>query len=185
MYGKIILNVFLILTLTAVQLSFISGLPGWLNNFNLILVVLIFILGLGNLRLALAWMIGAGLLLDIFSFSPFGVYLISLSLTAVATNFLLTNFFTNRSLYSLLVLIFFSSLVYNFFLAVINYTALLASGREAIFYLGLIFWSAVLKQSVLNALGVLVIFYALNLASKKFKPVFLVKSPASRIKEGL
>ncbi|MCK4554231.1 hypothetical protein KAU19_04685, partial [Candidatus Parcubacteria bacterium] len=73
MYSKIIINIILILSLVIIQLSFISGLPAGLNNLNLILVILIFILALINLDLAVWWTVGAGLLLDMFSFTPFGV----------------------------------------------------------------------------------------------------------------
>jgi len=121
MYSKIILNIILILSIVIIQLSFISGLPAQLNNLNLILVILIFILGLINLDLAVWWVIGAGILLDMFYFMPFDLYLVCLSLTIIITNFLLTNFFTDRSLYSFFALVGLATVVYGILLTSAGY----------------------------------------------------------------
>ncbi|MBU0880222.1 hypothetical protein KKB33_01720, partial [Patescibacteria group bacterium] len=116
MFKKIIYNIVLIISLVIFQISFINSLPAGLDNLNLILVVLIFILSLVNLDYALAWTIGLGWLLSIFLFVPFGMHLISLFLTIVFSNLLLANFFTNRSLYSFLALTGLATIIYEFFL---------------------------------------------------------------------
>jgi len=175
MYSKIIVNIILILSLVIVQLSFISGLPMGLDNLNLILVVLVFILGLINLDLAIWWVIGAGVLLDIFSFLPFGVYLICLSLMIIIINFLLVNFFTDRSLYSFLALTGLATLIYEFSFGAFSYLTLRISGNEMNFVLNKSFWLAKLSQLSLNLAVAFVIFYLVNFVSKKLKPVFLVK----------
>ncbi|MBU0647408.1 hypothetical protein KJ809_03245, partial [Patescibacteria group bacterium] len=121
MFKKIIYNIVLIISLVIFQISFINSLPAGLDNLNLILVVLIFILSLVNLDYALAWTIGLGWLLSIFLFVPFGMHLISLFLTIVFSNLLLANFFTNRSLYSFLALTGLATIIYEFFLNSFNY----------------------------------------------------------------
>lgn len=171
MYLKIFLNLILIVALIIGQLSFISSLPFGLNNFNLILVILIFILMLKGFKMALWWAMGAGFLLDIYSFSPFGIYLISLFLTILLANFLLVNFFTDRSLYSFMVLAFFSTLFYNllFYLSALS-TGMLGKG---VITFNKEFWLNLGTQLFLNLLFVFLFFYVISFASKRLKPVFL------------
>ena len=175
MYSKIFLNALLIIGLVAIQQSFINNLPAWFNNLNLVLVILVFILGLSDFKLALWWAIGLGFMLDIFSFSPFGVYLICLSLTVGLIYFLLVNFFTNRSLYSFLALTILATVCYNLFFYSIIYIDRQVSRSEIAFGLGINFWQTKLVELGLNMLSALIIFYLINFISNRLKPVFLVK----------
>ena len=77
-YGKIIINLILILILFILQFSFISGLDGILSKINLVIIILIFILVLFGLKYALIWSVCLGILFEFFSFFPFGFYLFSL-----------------------------------------------------------------------------------------------------------
>ncbi len=174
-FRKILLNSILILILALVQTGFISGLPSWFGNFNLSLIILLFILVMGGLNLSLWWVIGTGTLLDIFSFEPFGTHLFSLVLTIVIVNFLLVHFFTNRSLYSFLALTFFGSLFYEFFSNSIGYFLSLILNKVSFLVLDERFWTGELKQLILNLFGTLILFYAFNFLSVKLKPVFLIK----------
>lgn len=174
MYSKIILNIILILFLVIIQLSFISGLPAGLNNLNLILVILIFILGLVNLDFAVWWTVGVGLLLDIFSFTPFGVYLLCLCLIMIVADFALTVFFTNRSLYSFLALISLTTAVYEILLTTIGYLVELMSKEGTGLILNQSFWLSKLSQLSLNLIAAFVIFYFISFISKRLRPVFLV-----------
>lgn len=175
MYYKAIANTLLIFILSAIQLSFISALPGYLNDLNLILVILVFVLGLWGLNLALWWAVGIGILLDIFSFYPFSVFLISLSLSVIAVNLLLVNFFTDRSLYSFLGLTVFFTLLYNFILNTFFYFLPLADARTALFILDAKFWINLFARIILNLIATWIIFYVINFVSNKLKPAFLIK----------
>ncbi len=157
------------------QLSFISGLPAGLNNFNLVLVVLVFILILTNLNLASWWAVGTGAFLGILSFSAFGVDLFCLYVTVVAVNFLLVNFFTNRSLYSILALSGFAVFVYEVFLNLIIFLEKLIFNSDINIVLNAAFWNSKLSQLALNLFASLIIFYLINFVSKKLKPAFLIK----------
>lgn len=169
MYSKIIFNIIPILLLAMTQMSFISGLPAGLNNLNLILIILIFILSLVNLETAMWWAVGAGFLLDVFSFMPFGAYSACLFLTIAAANFLLVNFFTDRSLYSFLALAGIATVIHEFFLTVVkflaNTPASLSSG----------FWMEKISRLGFNLLAVLLIFYLVHYISNRLKPVFLMR----------
>jgi len=173
MIAKIITNIILIIGLGVVQISLVSGLPGMASNLNLALVVLIFILGFSGFNLTAFWTVGLAFLLEIFSFLPFGAYLISLSLTVIIASWLLNYFFTNRSLYSFLALIALSTVIYdllmNFFILIfieINFTAyILDSG----------FWFSILEQIGLNLFLTFIIYYIIYFLGKGLRPVFLIK----------
>ena len=155
------------------QISLISGLPDLVGDLNLVLVVLIFILGFSNFDFAVWWTIGVGFLLEVFSFLPFGAYLVSLSLTLMVANFLLNYFFTNRSLYSFLALTGLATVIYeliiNFYVLIfieINLVAGSAAGN---------FWFFRLEQIGLNLSLALIIYYIIYFLGRNFKPVFLIK----------
>ena len=173
MTAKIITNIILIISLSVVQIALISGLPDVASNLNLVLVILIFILGFSNFNFAAWWTVGAGFLLEIFSFLPFGTYLFSLSFTIIIANFLLNYFFTNRSLYSFLALTGLATIIYeliiNFFILIlieINLAASLAAGN---------FLISMFEQICLNLLFTLIIYYIIYFLSKNLKPVFLIR----------
>jgi len=173
MAAKIISNSLLIVVLAAAQIALVSGLPAWLANLNLLLVVLLFVLSFGGLELALGWAVGAGALLEIFYFLPFGAYLISFSLAVMAANFLMNYFFTNRSLYSFLALTASATVIYRLAVYAVVFIfdksggALLSGGN---------FWLSLFKQLGLNLALTLIIFYLIHFLSRSFKPVFLVKN---------
>lgn len=170
---KIITHIILIISLAVAQISLISGLPGSLGNLNLALVVLIFILGFSGFASAASWIIGLGFLLEIFSFLPFGAYLLSLSLTVIVANFLLNYFFTNRSLYSFLALTGLATIIYE---AIINFFVFIfVETNSAVASVVGNFWLAALERIGENLLLVLVIYYIIHFLGRNFKPVFLKK----------
>ncbi len=173
MVVKIIANIIFIISLVTVQIAFISGLPGWLFNLNLVLVVLIFILGFSGFNFAAWWSVGAGFMLDIFSFLPFSAYLISMSLTVIIANFLLNYFFTNRSLYSFLALVALATAVYEL---IINFISIIFIETDQYWFLAdLNFWTTILKQLSLNLLFTLLIYYLIHFLGGNLRPVFLMK----------
>lgn len=173
MTAKIITNIILIISLGVVQIALVSGLPGPASNLNLALVILIFILGFSSFNFAAWWAVGLGFLLEIFSFLPFGAYLISLSLTIIIANWLLNYFFTNRSLYSFLALIAIATVIYeliiNFFVLIFvetNSAASIMAGN---------FWFSILEQIGLNLLFTFIIYYIIYFLGRNLNPAFLVK----------
>lgn len=175
MYLKIALNLLGISFLTAIQFSFISGLPLGLNNLNLILVVLIFIIAVSGLKFSLWWAAGAGFLMDVFSFLPFGTYLLSLAAISILIYFSLKNFFTDRSLYSFLALAVIATFSYGIFMKFASYLMHFFGGNDFFLILNKKFWINELYQLALNLISVSVIFYFFNLLSTKLKPVFLIR----------
>ncbi len=157
-------------------MSFISSLPSLFSNLNFILVIIIFILVLINFKVAFYWSIGLGFFLDIYSFFPFGFYLFCLLVTLLFTNFLLNNFFTNRSMYSFLALTFFSTIFYVFSFNSMKFFLQVFAHQANFFVFTKEFWIKSAFQILLNLVLVIILFYLVNFASHKLKPVFLVKN---------
>ena len=145
-----------------------AGLP-----LNLILLTLILILGMGNFRLAFSWAIGLGVLLDIYSFSSFNIFLVSLVATIILANLLQNNFFTDRSLYSFLALTFFSTCFYEILLLVLSYLNSFFARQEFAMFWTADFWQNEISKIIVNLLAITIFYYFINLVSKNLKPVFL------------
>lgn len=175
MYLRIIANIFLVFLLAIFQVSFISALPAWFSNINLIIILLVFVLSIKGFSHAFWWLIGAGMILEIYSFLPFGVFLFSLMFTVLLVNFLLVNFFTNRSLYSYLALSISAIFVYEFILYLLNYFLYYFSDNDFILNINKSFFLEKFGVLVVNGLAVMVLFYIYNFISKNFQPVFLVR----------
>ena len=178
MANKYLKNFFAIVlgwSLVIFQLGFINGLPHWLGEMNLIVVILIFILSIKGEKTVLWWSVLTGVLLDIFSFTPFGFNVINLSLIVIFSYFLLERFFTNRSLYSFLALILFASCCYRLLEAGVVYLIGFISSNELIFYLDKDFWFRQAGGVGVDLIITVIIFYLLSLFSHALKPMFLLK----------
>lgn len=174
-----ILNFFgkltILFSLIFIQLSFIGALPDPFNNFDLVFVILFFIVLLIDYKLGLWAALLSGLLLEIYSPLAFGAIFFSLVITIILINFLFNLFFTNRSLYSLLILSSLGVIIFNF----LN-----------LFYLNLAYWLKLTEikielsshflvssswQLFFTLLTLTIIYIPLRLFSKRFKSVFLVE----------
>jgi hypothetical protein len=105
----------LALVVFLIQKSFINSFPGIISNINLILFFIIWLFIFYDFKASLYFSLSVGLLLDLFSFSFFGIYSLSFVLTLILANFISNNLLTNRSIYSFLSLSFFSVLFYRLF----------------------------------------------------------------------
>lgn len=174
MTTKVISNILFIISLGILQISFINGLAGLAGKLNLVLVVLIFILGFASFNYAVWWSVGIGFMLEVFSFLPFGAYLVSLSLTIIIANWLLNYFFTNRSLYSFLALVALATVIYELIINSLAWIFIEMNKYAPI--AGSNFWIAILQQIGLNLLLAFFIFYIIHFLGRNLKPVFLIKN---------
>jgi len=175
MYWRLLFNLFLIFILGIVQVAFVSALPFWLKNINLLIIFLVFILSLRGFMFGFWWTAGMAFILEIFSFLPFGVYFFSLISAFFLANFLLTNYFTNRSLYSYLALTLASLFTYQVLLYSLNYGLHYFLQEDFILNLDKSFLADKLEMFLVNILVVVLFFYIYNFISKNFQPVFLVR----------
>ncbi|MBU1146443.1 hypothetical protein KKD80_02770 [Patescibacteria group bacterium] len=168
--GKAAATVFLVLF----QISFIAALPWPGNYFNLVLVILIFITVIFNFHQALWFGLFSGFLIDMFSLSGFGTIAAISILVVIILNFLFKNFFTNRSLYSLMILGLIGNVIYILSLLLFNFSFFIFGGTDSL----LKFFSranilGLLWQIMFSVLFLMVMFLAFNFLSKKLKSVFL------------
>jgi len=174
-YKSIILSIFSAAILAICQFSFISSLPLYLANLNFVVVVLIFVLVLNGLEKCLWWTAVAAFLFEVYAFSPFGAYFISYFAALVAADFLLNNFFTDRSLYSFSALVFFATIFYNFIFSIIIYLFGIFTGGAGILFFKVYFWKILGIELALNLFAGAILFYVSSLINRKLRPVFLKK----------
>ncbi len=174
MYYKIALNIFFIIFIFILQISFVSSLAWNFNMLNFILISLVFILVYFDFKVAAFWSLGFGFLLDVYSFDFFGIYIISLFLVLILLYFVLVGLLTNRSIYSFLALAAIS--VFSFQLIIHSLAYVLSFLNESNFvFVKSFFWINILKQIFLNFILTILVFYTSSFISNRFKPVFLIR----------
>lgn len=175
MYTKLI-NIVLAAVLVVVQLGFISGLPGILSSLNIIIIMLLFVLVLGGIKMALTWSLVIGFFVDLFSFTFFGLNLISLNVAILITYFLLVGFFTNRSLYSFLTLIIVFTLSNQVMILLLSLMVYLFDGQGLFHGYNSNYFLTIAYELIINLIFSATLFQVVNYISHQFKPVFLNKS---------
>ncbi|HZJ41427.1 MAG TPA: hypothetical protein VFD51_00170 [Patescibacteria group bacterium] len=169
--GKIIILIIVAISLALIQFSFFPSLPGLAQYFYPGLIVLIFILFFSGLKLSLYFILIFGLVLDILSFQFFGIYTISMAVAVIIAAFILQNFLTNKSLYSLGATILIFTFSYNILLASLDFIFSGFVGTLAISQLS--FWKTLLYQAMWGLLAAVSLFHLLVLWFNRFKPFFL------------
>lgn len=174
-YIQFIGYVLLALLLVLLQAGFVSGLPDGIRGVDLIMIFLLIVLVATNLRTAFLLTIICGYFMDIISFQPFGIYLISYSLTILSGYFLLVSFFTNRSQYSFLALVGISTVFYGLFLRISDMVFSVSLGESLHYAMSAHGGLSLALRLVLNLLVALISFQFVNFASHRLKPVFIFK----------
>lgn len=142
-----------------------------IGSFNVVLIALVMLVSLADFSVVVFFAVGGGLILDIYSNLPFGSFMLTLLITAIALEVLFYNFFTNKSLYSLLLLGLIGTTIYSCAFLVISGFIYLAGWSN--FFIGADYFWSFFKQAIANGAGLFAGFYLSNYLSKKFKPVFL------------
>ena len=158
------------------QLSFVSTLPGFLGQFNPLLLSLVFVVFFFDLESALIYAACLGLFNDFFSFAPFGFNLSLWLATVFILHLLLRNWLTNRSFYTFAVLTLAAVLINNLLSALLYLIITTLGPDKAIFFLShLYFWRSLIWQSVANLILAVIFFNLMNLVGRQLKPFFLAK----------
>jgi hypothetical protein len=159
--------------LALVQFSLISFLPWPWSNLDIILIAIIFSCLMVSRDRVWFLALAAGFFIDVFSFHPFGLSLLSLFLSAVIMYFVLENVLTNRSLYSFLLLsiigITAEAFIFNILLVIFDWSG--SSGR--LFLFSATFWESLAWSLALGVFLVALFFNLLALASRRLQPFFL------------
>ena len=184
----------IILTIIAciIQISFLA-LFSSLSHLNLILAIAILLLffqtkvdqpkfGLSSKRklpnsenFLFYFILISGIILDIYSILPFSIITLSLIATIFLLNILFKNLFTNRSLYSLILLGLIGTIAYNLISIILIYFAYFFKFIE--YYAGLnkLFFLNSIWQIIVNILFLIIIWFLSNLFESKFQKTFFFK----------
>lgn len=161
--NKLLTHLGLIIGIGILQVSLLPHWPLPVRWVHLVAALTIFVIVVVSFEYGLLWAFTGGIFLELYSGYPFGVTLLALLLTAISVNALFAHFFTNRSLYSLLLLSIIGTLLFNLFL-LLSSGLLHALGLTAAFHpfifsetLRYVSW-----QVGLNALVVAIIFLVLR-----------------------
>jgi rod shape-determining protein MreD len=171
--GQLFILIFLALLLALAQFSLLSALPDPFRQFNLVLIYLVFILFFLDLRVALISALVIGFCFDILSFHFFGFYLSIFFISLFFAQWVLKDWLTNRSFYTLLALMVGLTVFYNVLAAMI--LSLLSSSYNTFFLFESHFWKTLAYQSLWSFLAALVLFNLAALVSRRIKPFFLEK----------
>jgi cell shape-determining protein MreD len=156
------------------QLSFIKNLPTPWSNLNLVLAILFLVTLLVNFHSGLWLAAFAGLLLEIYSPAPFGGIFFPLLLVLLLADFLFRLFFTNRSLYSLLILSTAGTILFHFFNSSYLWVLYRFDWSPYTLIIDNYYFIDVAWQLLLNAIFLSLLFLGLYFFSQRFKSVFLV-----------
>lgn len=166
MYLKIIANIFLICLVTLFDIAFISQMPYGISRLSLLPILILFIFLLGNIRWAAWWVIVGGFILELFNFGVYGFYFLGLFLSLIVIFILFERVMTNRSLYSVSVVGAAATFSYDL---VLFFKSYLENNNNS--------WLLFLKFEIVTvSYGIaiaFILFYILNLVSRRLRPVFL------------
>ncbi|OGF26625.1 hypothetical protein A2477_04840 [Candidatus Falkowbacteria bacterium RIFOXYC2_FULL_47_12] len=174
MFKKAVL-IIISLLLFFLQVSFFSAPPALAAGFNVLLVYSILVLLLVDVRLSLAYALFFGILTDLYSLYPFGIFIASFCIAVVISHIFLQQFFTNKSVYSFIALMALATVCF------LSLQAALVWGAHFFIFNALYapvwtaaFARALLWQTLGNTIIAAVSFYAIDYFSKKLKP-FLIQ----------
>lgn len=174
-------NLAIILILEIVQVSFLTTWPFPINSLNLILSAIIFVTVIFNYQRGLWWAFGGGVIWELYSGMPFGISSLTFIIVAVIINFLFNNFFTNRSLYSLLILGYLGTVVYSLIVFLVSFVFLTLNLGN--YFAELRFWPNFFWQPLLNLLILTIIFFAFHNSTSRLRNIFLSADNLYEIKK--
>jgi len=177
---NVFINLISIIILGIIQVSFLAAWVPPVSSLNLILSLVIFLSVIMNYQKGLWWALGGGLFLELYAGSLFGFTTLSLILVVIGVNFLFNNFFTNRSLYSLLILGFIGTAAYNLIILFFNLLLIAFGLLES--SLEFSFWFQFFWQPIFNLLILFIIFFAYYISTGRLKNMFLSSSTSYEIK---
>ncbi|MDD2807753.1 MAG: hypothetical protein PHW95_04520 [Patescibacteria group bacterium] len=162
-----------IILIGIIQVSFLTTWPAPVSSLNIILTLVIFLAVIVNYNKSLIWAFGGALFLELYSGQQFGVTSISLVLTVIIINFLFSNVFTNRSYYSLMILGYLGTMIYNLLIIITGLLIFQAAIKDMITSSGLIF--LFVWQPIFNLIILTVVFFTYYLSTGRLKNFFLFR----------
>ena len=173
-YLKFILIFLLSLIFFLLQRVFVDSWSGFWGRINIPLLLVISIFIFNSFKSSFYFALFLGIILDLFSFYPFGLYSASLLLTLLLADFVWSNFFTNRSIYSFLVLGVFLTIFYNVFSYFIFF--LFENNLSNLAWFNRFFWLNLLYELVWVFIIITALFYLLGRQKGRFSGLSFEKN---------
>lgn len=168
---KIILFVLFLVVTFVLQTAFLYHLGSPWRYLDLPVVTMALFIFTSDFKRVLTIVLPLGIMMDIYSGLPFGIFLLSYFLAAVIMAALFFNFFTNRSFYAFLAtgligvtLSYIVAFLFNGFFYLIGWSD---------FFTSVNFWSVWMYRLITNLFLLIFYFSIVNYFSQRFKPIFL------------
>lgn len=168
--NRIIINLLIIIFLAVIQIAFFSKF-NYLSYFNLILSSIILI-SINDFRLSLFWSVVGGFFIDLYSFLPFGTFILTLILLVFIINLLVKNFLPSTSLLSVVALGIIGISFYNLFLLLITKLFYFFKIIDFNFILNKNNFIAIGWSMLFNLILILVLFWAKKSIKKYERPFY-------------
>ncbi len=164
-------------TLIAIwQISFLYQFNYFREHLNLVLVFAILLVVISSFKNGLIFALFAGLVLDLYSPFNFGILTVALLTTTFGINILFRKLITQKSIYSLLIVIIVGTIVYNFIiLSLVNVFYWLDWSFLTIAF-STHFLYQILGQILLHSLVIVVFWISIKSVKKQIKSKFLFSS---------
>ena len=172
---KVITVSFGILITILLSLLEISLIPLFPEPFYKIIVILplsLFLMIIVDHGSALWVAFGGGVILNLFSFFPFGGIPLAMMVAIIFSNFLLNNFFTNKSFYSLMVLGLLGNIVYILILFLVETIFLLLGIGVNDNFADFFSLNGIIWQTIFSLVLLVFFFYSYSICKKRLEEVF-------------
>lgn len=174
MFFRKIINVFFIILAALFQTSFLNNEPFPFNRMKIILLAIIF-LTLTESFYNYYWLIFGGLILEFYSQYYFGVLFLTYFITFFIIVWSFKNLFTNKSLYSFIIIGLIAFLSYNFFIYIFSGLTSLIMKNYLSIKLDQYYFLTLISEIILNLISLVILFIFYRFISKKMKAVFIIK----------
>jgi cell shape-determining protein MreD len=164
----------LVIIVFIIQRSFLNSFSNVLNRIDLFLFLIIWLFIFFDFKSSFNFALISGLLLDVFSFYPFGIYTLVFLSTVLLADFVWNNFFTNRSIYSFLALSFILILFHSIFLYLLFFIA--ESNLFGLYWFNKVFWFNLFLSLIWIFFGVVISFYFLRQPKSRSSSLSFEKS---------
>lgn len=171
-----ILFIFISLFFALLQVGFLRSLEGFWKDINLILCLAVFITVIFNYRWGLIFALISGFVADLYSPFFFGLATLSLLGSVFLINLLFINFFTNKSLYSLLVLGGSGVIIYNLLMLIFSNLFFVFGLNEWRIFYDYLFLRDIFSQAIFNLVVLALLFFTIGVINRRFHSVFIWKN---------
>ena len=155
------------------QISFPFLWEGMISELNLLPILLVSLLFFYNSKTALFAALMSGFWLDLFSFSFFGLHLISFVISIFVVDRMLYSWFTNRSIYSYVIVNILFVVLYLLTSSLLFYFSYIGRTTLSLFNSG--FFSSLVFNIAWSLILSFLAFSPFSLLTKNLRPVFLEK----------